>query len=308
MIRPESGLNISYQFALKLGVTFRANRSAHMFVELTDNTMKLISQLLREPLLHFLILGMIIFVLSDVVGTNKKEQIVITPALTQYLFKHHQQLRLKVLSEKDKKQILDDYIKEEMLYREAYHRGLDKGDSRIRQLLVRKMYGVIQQSLPEPSEQELRAFYLDNPELFSSPATLTLEQVYFKHADDIPDFLLTTLNSGASFLDYGENMSNFGRVIRNVTPAVLSRELGAKTANDIQSTQHQLWFGPTHSRYGVHFFRITQRHEPVLWRYEDVSREIGQLWFQFKSEKLLNEELQHIANSYDIVYQDWTDE
>jgi len=110
-----------------------------------------------------------------------------------------------------------EYIEEEILFREAIANGMHLLDPEVRSQLIEEMRYRITGILPDPDEEQLIDFYLNNIDRYYSEPTITLEHIYFKHQPEEPELLLIQLNQGKTFLgdefwrgnrmpDYGDSM------------------------------------------------------------------------------------------------------
>jgi len=120
--------------------------------------------LLREPLLHFLVLGAIIFAVHAVVApsVSKERLIEVTPEVRQSIidvFKVNHEGREPRADELAP--LIDGWILNEITYREALAQGLDKGDEMIRERIMQKMRLLIFGSLnvDNPTDAELRQWF-----------------------------------------------------------------------------------------------------------------------------------------------------
>ena len=136
---------------------------------------------LKEPLVHFLALAGLLFVLQALFAGDTREVISVGTDTQEYLFQQRQDLTLQPVSEEEKQQIIEDFIEEEILVREANKRGFADG-SRIRRLLLQNMRFFIAGDLSEPSEEDLRTFFDENLRSFESPPSLELDHIFLRQA------------------------------------------------------------------------------------------------------------------------------
>jgi PPIC-type PPIASE domain len=122
------------------------------------------SGLLREPLLHFLVLGAIIFAVNAVVApsVSKERLIELTPEVRQSIidvFQRNHEGREPTADELAP--LVDGWILNEITYREALAQGLDKGDEMIRERIMQKMRLLIFGSLnvDNPTDAELLPWF-----------------------------------------------------------------------------------------------------------------------------------------------------
>jgi hypothetical protein len=142
-----------------------------------------LEKILREPLLHFLVLGAGLFLLFGLVGEpagERSDRIVITEAKIGDLAQMFERTWRRPPTPAELDGLIEDHIKEEILYREALALGLDRDDTVIRRQLRLKMEFVSEDFAPqtEPTEDELRAFLAEHADRFRSPSRISFTQVY----------------------------------------------------------------------------------------------------------------------------------
>ena len=99
-------------------------------------------KLLREPLVHFLLLGAVLFGVFALVGERTSERtghIVVTPGHLEHLTISFTRTRQRPPTVQELAGLMDDYIREEVLYREAVAMGLDRDDTIVRRRLRQKL-------------------------------------------------------------------------------------------------------------------------------------------------------------------------
>jgi hypothetical protein len=127
-----------------------------------------LGRLLREPLLHFIVIGSLIFAANAAVApsVNKDRLIEVTPEVRQSIVEVFQRERLRDPTTEELGPLIDLWIMNEITYREALAQGLDKGDEMIRERIMQKMRLLIfgNVAVPEPSKAELQQ-WLDSRRL-----------------------------------------------------------------------------------------------------------------------------------------------
>jgi len=162
--------------------------------------------------------------------------------------------------------LIRQWIGDEILYREAIARGLDRDDELVRRRLVQKMYGIARglSEVTRPAEADLRAFYADHPDRYVVPAQRSFRQVYVstEQGDDAAEFRAAELLERLARTPPGE-WSELG------DPFVLADEFALLTAQDVTSRfgasfADELfelsaggWAGPIRSSFGLHLVEVT---------------------------------------------------
>ena len=166
-------------------------------------------KILREPLLHFGVLGAGLFLLFGLIGEpadQRSDSIVITEAKIENLAELFERTWRRPPTPAELDGLIEDHIKEEIFYREALALGLDRDDTVIRRQLRLKMQFISEDFAPqtEPTEDELRAFLAEHADRFRSPSRISFTQVYLspdRRGEDAwsdAERLLVALSGGKS--------------------------------------------------------------------------------------------------------------
>ncbi len=277
--------------------------SAGMPEEDKHSEVSLLRRFLREPLLHFLVLAAGLFVAQVIIGGDEREVIVVDAEAQKYLFSQEEDLRLRPLNESDKQRIVDTFIEEEILVREAKARGFTDS-SRVRALLLQNMRFFIGSDIPEPTEDDLRAHFEANLDAFTSPPSLDLNHVMFSDPDTVPDGILDSLNQAEDPSTLGDLDTQLGYRLRFLDQRRLVGLFGTEPANDLLSVSadDRDWRGPYVSPTGsIHFLRVINRNPPRTPTYELAQDWISTHWLSAKSDELLDTALDDVRQNYLVV-------
>ncbi|MGI9522934.1 MAG: hypothetical protein ACR2PG_14950, partial [Hyphomicrobiaceae bacterium] len=209
-----------------------------------DRTRLRVGAFLRhEPLVHFVILAALLFIASAIWSGAGRDVIRIDQKTADFLIKQREDLELRKLSSDERKQIINAYIEDEILYREAYKRGLNV-DARMRRNLVLKMRGLAVGAIERPTEADLKAHYEASRKRYWQPATLSFEHVYFKDPSQVPADLLGKLRTGQDPGDLGDFLLGMGHSVPHMSKRRLAGLVGPDAARKILASTDDLWRGP----------------------------------------------------------------
>src|SRR6185369_1437599 len=170
-------------------------------------------RLLKEPLLHFLLLGAGLFLVYRIAdrgaGVVEPNRIVVTQGRIEQLASGFTRTWQRPPSPEELAGLVRDDVREEVYCREAMAMGLDRDDTVIRRRLRQKLEFLTNDvaSLAEPTAAELEAFLREHPDDFRTPPALTFRHVYLDPALHLPNLasdaeqLLAQLNSADAPLD-----------------------------------------------------------------------------------------------------------
>ena len=257
-------------------------------------------RLRREPLAHFLLLTALIFLAQWLFQGDQREEIVIDTATRDFLVKQEADLRLRALTDEEVDQLLETYIEEEILFREAKKRGYTSS-SRVRRLLVQNMRFFLASEIGEPSEEDLRKYYDDNPEQFVSPEARTLDNVFFVDPETVPPGTLEKLNNGAVSGAVGDDTPYLEKTLFDMTERRIAGYFGPESAAMVLALDDDRWHGPIESPRGAHFLRLAKLTPRSNISFEKVKEWLPGEWQLAEQRRLTDSALQEMRKSYRIV-------
>ncbi len=264
--------------------------------------MTALARLVRDPLLHFLIAGGLLFALFRVLHgpsrTDDESTIrVDQPALLRFM--QYQSMafqpkyfgaRFAALSQAEQDELIDRYVREEALVREATRMGLADGDYVIRRRMVQKMLYLLDDTATEsfaPSPAALEKYFLANQDRYRIAPTLTFTHVFVdseikrrEGAEAVAERLKRELESRKAGFDeaprYGDRFPYLQNCVQR-SPDFIESQFGAaftSALTHLEPSTH--WQGPIKSNYGYHLVLLTKRqaaHLPELADIEDQVRD-----------------------------------
>jgi hypothetical protein len=195
--------------------------------------------------------------------------------------------------------VIATFVDDVMLYGEAYKRGLDKADSRMRKLLIQKMRGLLSGDIEEPTEVQLRGYYDLHRQDYVRPASISVDHVYFPEQAPPPPGVLEQLRAGADYKMVGD--SRLGKVMPGLTAEVLAARFGADGADRMLAIDDSRWHGPFESRQGLHFVRVYERSAEHPMSYQEMRPFLGAQWRVAQARQAIERELERIQQDYDVV-------
>jgi hypothetical protein len=253
-------------------------------VELADLVQaRVMKQLLREPLLHFLLAGIALFLVYEVVRggvSDAPRDIVITEPRVEAMAASFATVWMRPPTAEEIKGLVDDYVAEEIYYREAIAMGLDQDDTVIRRRLRQKMEFITEDAAAarEPTDAELQAYLARQPEKFVSPASLTFRQVYFsteKRGDlarPQAEQLLGELQAGRGPTDVAAagDPTLLPPDMQSASPQTIANAFGSDFAAQVAEAPVGQWSGPLQSGFGLHLVFVDQRVADALPAFEQI--------------------------------------
>lgn len=246
-------------------------------------------RLLHEPLVHFLILGGLLFAVFGGSASAPRETIRIDAATRQFLLDQAQSSQLAPLTPRQARTAIEAYVNEEILVREARRQGY--GDApRIREQLIQAMRLQVAGDIEPPTEDQLRDYYDTHAERFRIASTTTYAHLFFGDAARVPENLVERLEAG---LDPSSEMIPNARLSRisGAGEAQLIAGFGRDLARAISAIDDSAWHGPYRAGGGVHFLRVLEHHPGRQPTFEELHGWLEQDWLMNRSQQRLDREL-----------------
>ena len=264
-----------------------------------------IKQLLREPLLHFLLLGAGIFIyysLSRDIDDIAVDNIVVTRNQQAQLSANFQRTWMRAPNTAELTTLIENYVREEVFYREALALGLDRNDPLVRRRMQMKLEFMLDDLASlDVSDDELTVFLANNKEKFVSDVQVSFQQISIKapaNEADIDAMLARLNNGGAASADAGLSLLPAGYDL--ATQTELSNRFGASFANDIVVLEPGVWLGPLQSAYGAHLVKVTERVDAAQGKLADIRAIVAREYLVQKSKQQKEQTYQQLRKNYAI--------
>jgi hypothetical protein len=250
-----------------------------------------LKKLVREPLLHFLVLAAMLFVVYSLVSKGSSGEggkIVITQGQLASMWESFTQTRQREPSRDEWEGLIRERVREEVYYREALELGMDKDDLIIRRRLQQKMEFVSDDvaAQAQPTDEELKAYLQAHPDSFRVDQRLTFRQVFLnpeKHGKSLAHDtaqLLAYLNQEGSKTDtstLGDSIM-LDKQYDALSSADVGRLFGDKFAKALGGLALGQWQGPVESAYGVHLVFVSERQEGAMPALANVRDAVRREW------------------------------
>jgi PPIC-type PPIASE domain len=245
-------------------------------------------RLIREPFLHFLLLGALIFIGHRFLSKRDDDlpkKIVITQGQITSMMVGFSRTWQRPPTREELERLIRDRVREEVYSREAVAMGLDQDDPVIRRRLQQKLEFVTDDvaALAEPTDAELAAYLKAHADSFHVDRKFTFSQVYLdpgKHGErltqDVNQLLIQLQQKGrdVDLYSLGDAFLLEHR-FEAVAATEISKQFGDKFVTKLADVPIGQWLGPVESGYGIHLVFVEQRTEgrlPELAQVRDAVR------------------------------------
>ncbi len=272
-----------------------------------------VRRLLREPLLHFLLLGAGLFAAfswtSGDTATGPKS-INVTQGTIEHLVEVFVRTRQRPPAEQEIKGLIQDYVREEISVREAMALGLDRDDLIIRRRLRQKLEFVTEDltAQADPSNQELQTYLKEHPAEFATEPRYTFRQVYLdpqRHGENLH-------HDAARLLVELRKVGGKGNIAAIGDPSLLEGEFKDALAHEVRDAFGEnfvailgtlplgQWQGPVESAYGAHVVFLTERTEGGVPPLESVRNAVRREWMNTKRREANDKFYEELLKRYDV--------
>jgi len=248
-------------------------------------------RILREPLLHFLLLGAAVFAAYGLVSRRSGDgpgKIVISAGEVASMAEIFARTWRRPPTRAELDGLIRDRVQEEVYYREAMALGLDRDDTVIRRRLRQKMEFLTDDvaALAEPTEDALSAYLKAHAETFRVQRQFTFRHVYLnperrgKNLARDTGQLLTQLRQAGDKADVAELGDPFllEHLFQSVSASEAGKLFGDKFAATLSELSPGQWQGPVESGYGVHLVFVSERTEGRVPALADVRDAVEREW------------------------------
>lgn len=240
-------------------------------------------RVLREPLLHFLVIGVALFVAISVASGLNRPTVRLEARDLEQIAAYWEMQTQRPPTRDELASIIQERVDEELMAREAIRLGLDKNDMIVRRRLAQKMAFASEDvsAIPAPREADLQAYYDKNRTRYATPARLALRHVYFSQdrTGTSPPIAAT---EALAKLKSGQPAAGDPALLplayADIAAADLLRDYGPDFTKVAREAPLMTWVGPVTSPYGVHLIQVQSRLASETVPLAEVRAEVLDAW------------------------------
>jgi len=274
-------------------------------------------RLVREPLIHFLLLGAILFGVYAYAapghdGVERAKQIRLTiDDLSQLVLVFRSQWRRDPSAE-ELRSLVEDKLREEVLYREALALGIDKDDTIVKRRMAQKMQFLAEDvaAAREPTQRELATWYEMKRDQFASPPRISFRHLYFSpdrrgaRAREEAADALTKLAGKPEDSNLAATIADkfmFQEYYRDRAPGFLGKEFGPNFALAVAKLSPGSWQGPVESGFGWHLVFIDALIPGRVPAFEEVEADVKTAWLAEQKAQAWQKAYQEMRAKYTLL-------
>lgn len=247
---------------------------------------------LSEPMLHFAVAGAALFAAYALVSSGRDHgaadiSVHVGPTEVEWLRASWRRQWQREPTTSELGGLVTEYLKEELLVREARAMALDENDTIVRRRLAQKLEFIVQDTarLAEPGADELRRYFDAHQELFRLPARASFSQVYFSREQrEHPEAdaatalaLLTQAGAPTQAATLGDSLM-VEPAWTEVDEATVSAQFGTEFAQAVFALTPGAWQGPIESAFGLHLVRVDRIVPAAPRAFAEARVQVEQRW------------------------------
>lgn len=269
----------------------------------------LLQRLVREPLLHFLLIGASLFLYFGRGASDDSDakRIVVGQAQIEVLVQQFETTWRRPPTDLERSNLVETYVRDEILYREGRSLGLDRDDPVIKRRVRQKLEIMGEEIVgrDSPTDAELSSYLQANPASFKRAAIVSFEQIFFgpEGSDGIDGRLAAARRS----LERGADPGTLGQPtllpFREDHAAVdlITKRFGSQFGAQLETVPLGQWTGPVASGFGVHLVLVRERVPAALPSLEEARPLVLREWESDRRNRALEEHFRRLRQEYRVV-------
>ena len=222
-------------------------------------------RVLREPLLHFFVLGAALFAVYGWLNRgalNSPHEIFVSRGQVQSLEAQFERVWQRPPTPEERQKLVDGWVREEVFYREGLAMGFDRDDPVVRRRIGQKLEFLIDSATPPPpGDEELQAWLDAHAANYQIEPVISFQQVYFdpeRHGATLEHRIAAARLSLASGKSAAGDPTLLPEAMQAARLSDIERLFGAEFAATISALPVAGWQGPVQSGFGLHLVRLSE--------------------------------------------------
>lgn len=264
-------------------------------------------RLSREPLVHFLLAGAVVFALMSGRAADPGERrIVVDEAVVSRLADRWAMTYGRVPTQEEIDGLIRNHVSDQIYYREGLRLGLDRDDEVVIRRMRVKMLAMAgaEAETAVPRDAELQRLIDANPRRYSSEPVLDFEQLYLGADSDatraVARIMIARLRAGTP-AGVALRPAPIARHFHDIAPSEIAEQFGDSFAGTIGKLRPDVWHGPIASGFGVHLVKVVKKRESAPRRLADIRQRVENDWRSAAIKRAEEVEYLEMAKRYDVV-------
>jgi PPIC-type PPIASE domain len=262
------------------------------------------NRLLREPLLHFFVLGAALFWLYGWVSAGRSavpNEIVVSRGQLTNLKEQFERVWQRPPSAQELQGLVDGWVHDEIYYREGLAMGLDRDDPVVRRRIGLKVQFIVDGAIPAPpTDEQLQTWLNARADTYRIQPSFSLQQIYFdpsRHANRFE----RALSEAHAALNRGRRVAGDWTALPSSldgTGAEVARVFGTDFERALESLPVGTWVGPVKSAFGLHLVRLDARQPGRSATLAEVREAVERDWLHARAQESMDASYERLRSSY----------
>ena len=269
------------------------------------------NRLIREPLLHFFVLGALLFFVFAWTNEDAMQgpnEIVVDAQRVAALTSQFERVWQRPPTPDELSGLVDNWVREEVLYREGLALGLDQGDPILRRRVAQKVEFISEELVDaQPTDEELQTYFADNADDYRLDPRLTFRQIYFNpavHGASLDATIATALESAREGEVAAGDATLLPAELDDVSLAEVSRTFGERFAEAMTDVPVGEWTGPVASGYGLHLVLIDDRQQARVPAFDEVRAAVERDFLAERTREVKDAFYDKLRQRYTVTFED----
>ena len=273
-------------------------------------------KILKSPIIYFFVIGFVVFGLHSFLNRANQDNkdpftVEVTSADIEWIRSSWEARMKRPPTQSELQNLIDSYIREEILSREAYAMDLDERDIVIKRRLVQKLTFVFEDfaETAEPSDDELKKYMHKNQEKYRIPEMISFTQVFFKlderkNAMEEAKTVLASLRSAKSAPGEAASLGDATMIdsfFHKRSLDEVARILGNEFANELFSIEEKGWHGPIGSAFGLHLVYISERIVSRMPEFEQIRDDLKYDFMYERKKEVVDKAYEAAKSRYTVL-------
>lgn len=270
----------------------------------------MIRRLLREPLLHFLLLGALLFAAYGWLnrsGFAARDEIVVSRQQVEGLVVQFKRVWQRPPTADERQALIDGWVRDEVFYREALDMGLERDDPIVRRRMSQKIQFLVDSGAPAaPSDAELQSWLDRHADDYRLEPDYALRQIYFdpsRHGDGT-DAVIAAARQAVDAARLVEGDRTMLPASLEGSASEVARTFGEAFETSLRALPVGSWHGPVRSGFGLHLVRIERRTDGQAAALADVRAEVERDLMSARAEAAMNAYFERLRSKYVVRIED----
>ena len=266
----------------------------------------LLKRILQEPLLHFAVVGSLLFFYLSSNDVTTKPQVVISEGRINQLTAQFSKTRQRTPSAEELKALIDNQVREDLAFKHGTQMGLVENDSIIKRRVQQKLEFMLNDSIAsiEPSREELQAYLDTHQDKFIIAPVYSFKHIYInpeKH-ESTNAFIaeLKKENLDEVYQDRGDTIMLESEYI-DIGSLQIARLFGRKFTENLDTITLNKWQGPVKSGFGLHLVIIDKKTSEHVATLNEMELEIKRNYRIAAQKQAIDAFYQELQKEYSVT-------